>query len=115
MSLYNKILAYLGRTPDFISEVKLQDDMIDGVSNPYIKEWNAKDKVKPTNEQLDALESDATKIGNNNTIRATRRNAYGGIGDQLDLLYKDMVAGKLDSTGEWFKKIKAVKDGNPKE
>ena len=111
MSLYNKILAYLGRTPDFISEVKLQDDG----SGVYIKEWNAKDKVKPTNEQLDALESDATKIGNNNTIRATRRNAYGGIGDQLDLLYKDMVAGKLDSTGEWFKKIKAVKDGNPKE
>ena len=111
MSLYNKILAYLGRTPDFISEVKLQNDG----SGDYIKEWNAKDKVKPTNEQLDALESDATKIGNNNNIRATRENAYGKIGDQLDLLYKDIVAGKLDSTGEWFKKIKAVKDGNPKE
>ena len=45
----------------------------------------------------------------------TRKNAYGLIGDQLDLLYKDMLAGKGDSTGEWFKKIKAVKDANPKE
>ena len=39
---------------------------------------------------------------------------YGDIGDQLDLLYKDLVAGKLDATGEWAKKIKAIKDANPK-
>jgi hypothetical protein len=26
-----------------------------------------------------------------------------------------MVAGKLDTTGEWAKAIKAVKDANPKE
>ena len=37
------------------------------------------------------------------------------IGEQLDLLYKDIVAGKLDTTGEWAKKIKAVKDANAKE
>ena len=40
--------------------------------------------------------------------------AYPSIGDQLDLLYKDMVAGKGDSTGEWFKAVKSVKDANPK-
>ena len=44
----------------------------------------------------------------------TRRYAYGNIGDQLDLLYKDMLANKLDTTGEWAKKIKSIKDGNPK-
>ncbi len=43
-----------------------------------------------------------------------RKSAYPSIGDQLDLLYKDMVAGKGDSTGEWFKAVKAVKDANPK-
>ena len=103
MSLYNKILAYLGRTPDFISEVKLQDDG----SGVYIKEWNAKDKVKPTNEQLDAIESDATKIGNNNNIRATRRNLYGDIGDQLDEIFKDIDA--------WKTRIQKIKTDNPKE
>ena len=46
MSLSHKITAYLGRTPDFKEEIKLQDDG-DGVA--YIAEWNAKDKVKPTN------------------------------------------------------------------
>ena len=43
------------------------------------------------------------------------RDLLSNIGDQLDLLYKDMLAGKGDSTGEWFKSIKAVKDANPKE
>ena len=47
-------------------------------------------------------------------IRETRKNSYGDIGDQLDMLYKDMLAGKLDATGEWHKAIKAVKDANPK-
>jgi len=39
---------------------------------------------------------------------------YAFIGDQLDMLYKDMVAGKLDTTGTWATHIKAVKDANPK-
>ena len=43
-----------------------------------------------------------------------RQEAYGSIGDQLDLLYHDMTAGKGDKTGEWYKAIKAVKDANPK-
>ena len=75
-NLNNKIKAYLGRTPDFREEIILQDDMIDGVSKPYIAEWNATDKVKPTDEQLNALESEATKLENNNNIRATRKNLY---------------------------------------
>ena len=36
------------------------------------------------------------------------------IGNQLDMLYKDMLAGKLDTTGTWATHIKAVKDANPK-
>ena len=39
---------------------------------------------------------------------------YASFGDQLDMLYKDIVAGKLDTTGTWATHIKAVKDGNPK-
>ena len=39
---------------------------------------------------------------------------YAEISDQLDQLYKDMLAGKLDATGEWAKGIKAVKDAHPK-
>ena len=39
---------------------------------------------------------------------------YAPIGDQLDMLYQDIVAGKLDTTGTWATHIKAVKDANPK-
>ena len=39
---------------------------------------------------------------------------YGSFGDQLDMLYADMLAGKLDTTGTWATHIKAVKDANPK-
>ena len=39
---------------------------------------------------------------------------YASFGDQLDMLYKDIVAGKLDATGTWATHIKAVKDANPK-
>ena len=43
-----------------------------------------------------------------------RQEAYGSIGDQLDQLYWDIDAGKLDKTGVWYKAIKKVKTDNPK-
>ena len=39
---------------------------------------------------------------------------YASFGDQLDMLYADMLAGKLDTTGTWATHIKAVKNANPK-
>ena len=104
-TLDKKIIAYLGRTPDFLNEVKLQDDS--NGQGAYIKEWNATDKTKPTDEQLDALASDATKLKNNEIIKATRKAAYGDIGEQLDEIYKDIDA--------WKARIKSIKDANPKE
>ena len=88
------------------TKVSLQDDMVDGVSSPYIKTWNY-DIAKPTDEQLTSYNSAATTEENNVTIRATRRNAYGDIGEQLDEIYKDIDA--------WKARIKSIKDANPKE
>tara|TARA_B100001093_G_scaffold67189_1_gene57151 strand:- start:172 stop:477 length:306 start_codon:yes stop_codon:yes gene_type:complete len=42
---------------------------------------------------------------------------YLGMGEQLDQLFRDVDSGKFGAdakTGEWFSKIKAVKDSNPK-
>ena len=89
---------------DFLSEVKLQDDS-DG-NGAYIKEWNL-DIAEPTAEQLATYESSATTEENNNTIRRTRKTAYGDIGDQLDEIYKDIDA--------WKARIQSIKDANPKE
>jgi len=39
---------------------------------------------------------------------------YDSLANQLDMLYKDIVAGKLDTTGTWATHIKGVKVANPK-
>jgi len=114
-NLYWKTKLYLEANSkteaEFDNNILLQDDGSGG----YIKNWNVSGVTKPTDSQLNELATNATKELNNAGVRNTRRMAYGTIGDQLDLLYKDMLAGKGDSTGEWFKAIKAVKDANPKE
>ena len=45
---------------------------------------------------------------------ADRQESYPALGEQLDMLYHDMTAGKGDKTGDWYKAIKKVKDDNPK-
>ena len=39
---------------------------------------------------------------------------YDTIGNQLGMLYDDLIAGKLDATGTWATHVKSVKDANPK-
>ena len=102
--LSNKIRKYLDREVDFNKEVILQDDG-DGA---YISFWSdSVEKSKPTDEQLNAFESEATKLENNNKIRATRKSLYGDIGDQLDEIFKDIES--------WKARIQKIKTDNPKE
>jgi hypothetical protein len=90
---------------DFTKDVMLQDDMVDGVSNPYIKEWNL-DIAQPTAEQLASYETAANTAESNAQVDATRRQAYGSWGDQLDEIFHDIDA--------WKARIKSIKDANPK-
>ena len=46
----------------------------------------------------------------NKEYQRKRAPEYLPVKEQLDQLYHDMTAGKLDATGEWHKAIKAVKD-----
>ena len=106
-SLATKVKLYCeanSKTVDFTKDVLLQDDS-DG-KGPYIKEWNISGLDKPTDEQLAAQETAANTEEKNNQVRATRRAAYGDIGDQLDEMYK--------SFDDWKARIKAIKDANPK-
>ena len=104
-NLDKKIISYLGRTPDFLEEVKLQDDG-DGVV--YIKEWNATDKPKPTDAQLDALSSQAETLENNAIAVANRQKEYGSIAEQLEYITEN----GLDA---WQTKVQAIKTKYPKE
>ena len=68
-------------------------------------------KIDTARTTLDA-EAAAIKYKTDRTINGT--TIYASFGDQLDMLYKDIVAGKLDTTGTWASHIKNVKDSNPK-
>tara|TARA_A200000159_G_scaffold18639_1_gene15212 strand:- start:35 stop:349 length:315 start_codon:yes stop_codon:yes gene_type:complete len=71
-------------------------------------------KVSITQSSVDAARVELNKL-NYRTDRTTNGSTvYSSLGDQLDMLYADMVAGKLDTTGTWATHIKAVKDANPK-
>ena len=71
-----------------------------------IATWNVGGLAKPTDEQLNSYSAQAITDYNNNIVRATRKNSYGDIGDQLDEIFKDIDA--------WKARIQAIKDANPK-
>ena len=71
-------------------------------------------KVSIVQSKVDAArtELDKFKYKTDRTINGS--TVYASFGDQLDMLYADMLAGTLDTTGTWATHIKAVKDANPK-
>ena len=89
---------------DFTKDVMLQDDS-DG-NGAYIKEWNL-DIAQPTSAQLDSYETAGNTAESNAQVDATRRQAYGSWGDQLDEIYHNIEA--------WKTRIAGVKSDNPKE
>ena len=96
------------------NKIRLQDDMVDGVSSPYISIWTYDGLEKPSNSQIASYETAGNTAETLQAVLYKRASEYKELKEQLDLLYHDMVADKGDKTGEWFKHIKAVKDANPK-
>ena len=87
------------------------DDTAGAVAADGSKVTLSDTKIAAARKALD----DAAALIKYKTDRTTDGSTvYASLGDQLDMLYKDMVAGKLDTTGTWATHIKAVKDANPK-
>jgi len=101
--LSNKIRKYLDREVDFDKDVLLQDDG----QGAYIKEWNV-EEVQPTEEQLDALESQAETLENNLQVIATRKKEYGTTAEQLEYIVENGVSAFIE-------KQQQIKISNPKE
>lgn len=68
-------------------------------------------KIDSARATLDA-EAAAVKYKTDRTTNGS--TIYASIGDQLDMLYKDIVAGTVTTSGTWATHVKAVKDANPK-
>ena len=110
-SLSSKVKTYCANngvaSVDFMTDVLLQDDS--NGQGPYIKAWNVSGVAQPTADQLNAVDTAADLEERQNAVRATRRNAYGDLGSQLDMQYHDNV----DGTTTWKDHVAAVKTANP--
>ena len=60
------------------------------------------------------LDAEAAAIKYQTDRTTDGSTTYAAFGDQLDMLYKDIVAGTVTTSGTWATHIKAVKDANPK-
>ena len=84
--LSTKIKLYLDREVTFVNDVVIRDDRIDGISNPYIAEWNV-EEAQPTEEQLNAFESQANDVEALNQVYANRKSEYPSIEELVVALY----------------------------
>ena len=104
-NLSTKIKLYANQEIDFLKDVILKNDA--NSNGDYIAEWNLA-TPKPTLEQLNAYEAQATTVENNQKIIATRKALYGAWDKQLEEIYDHGI----DS---WKARIAQIKADNPKE
>ena len=106
-SLKTKVTLYLKANSKTWQDERNNIILLNDGSEDYINTWSVSGLNKPTDSQLASYETAGNTEESNNVVRATRKNLYGNIGDQLDEIYKDIDA--------WKARIKKIKDDNPKE
>ena len=87
---------------------------IDGgfkIKGDKIAKWYS-GKEQPTEE---AIQAKLTELQAEYDAKQYQRDRqYPDLGEQFDLLFKDINEGTLDKTGGFYTAIKAVKDAHPK-
>ena len=104
--LYTKIKLHLEANSKTWEAEKNNIILQNDGSGDYIHTWNVSGLDKPNDSKIAEYETAGNTEESNNTVRSTRKNLYGDIGDQLDEIYKD-----IDT---WKARIKKIKDDNPK-
>lgn len=81
-----------------------------------IIEWDpANSDTQPTDDELNAAYT-AWKNAEEYKIKRTETGSttYAPTGEQMAMIYDDIIAGKLDATGSFASHNEAVKKANPK-
>ena len=88
---------------------------IDDSAGAFDKDGNSvtleQSKIDTARTELD---EEALKVKYKTDRTRNGSTTYAPTGDQLGMLYDDIIAGKLDATGSFAIHNKAVKDANPK-
>ncbi len=87
--------------------IELQDDMIGGVSSPYIHNWGVSGLAQPTEEQLNSYSAQADIEKANVVVVNTRKKLYGTTAEQFEYLVENGV-------DAFIAKQNQIKSDNPK-
>ena len=101
LTLAGQFLSYQPDVAEYGGEINIPHDP----NNRQYAEMMAGIDADPPTNTLEDKPLDYVK-----TYADNRRDAYGSLGDQLDMQYHDAV----DGTTTWKDHVKAVKDANPK-
>ena len=82
-------------------------------SETGIMEWHSSE-TQPSQEEVDAKLKELQDDYDSKKYQRDRADTYPAIGDQLDMLFHAIDAGKVDKTSDFYKSLKAVKDKYPK-
>ena len=74
-------------------------------------EWLDENETKPTEAEVNQAVTEVTAERESNLYKGQRREAYGSLEAQLDMLYWD----KKNSTNTWVEFVDQIKTNIPKE
>jgi hypothetical protein len=105
--------------PDIMSAISALAPLTNfSVENGKINGWDLcevkSNQVQPTEEAIQTKLATMISDWETQEYARNRASAYDSVGNQLDLLFHDMTAGKGTKSGEWYKAIAKVKADNPK-
>ena len=105
--LYTKVKLYLEDNSKTWEGEKSNIQLMtrDGIQS--INRWEVSGLTQPTDEQLNALESEATTLESNNQVVRTRINLYGTTAEQLEYIVENGV-------DAFITKQNKIKSDNPK-
>ena len=105
----SKIKAYVGSDVDFLNDVIVQDKE-DG-NGPMIVQWNLDSPTKPTDKQLDALETKATVIDNENSLVELRAERDVKLTETDWVVIKEREeGGSVSNFADWKTYRQALRD-----
>ena len=105
-SLFTKTKLYIEANSKTWDDTKVSLQNNSDGNGDFIASWSY-DIAKPTEEQLDALESQAETLENNNQVINTRIKEYGTTAEQLEYIVENGV-------DAFVTKQNQIKSDNPK-
>lgn len=109
-NLSNRVRAYAKangiESVNFLSDVILQDDKVDGISAPYIAQWNL-DIPQPSLNDLESYEDEANDLAMTKEALRNRKREYGSTESQIEFITENGIEA-------WQAKVAEIKAKYPK-